>query len=192
MLDRHFRALLAWIKLKRVVDNSFDIIDEVTVFDSLPPANSDTFMQSLLCTTDENYTDAMVFYSSDVQKIGHIDNTGSNATAKYVKSVTSGFVTSIAFGMSTETNVELNAEVVKVGTKIGFHVSLTDQWTKTQTETIEFNVPAGSSAFLYQVIIQCARLRLNNATGKYSYVDHGKFLTNSYKTTDKPLYEDKL
>ncbi len=188
-LCRHYKAVRARTRAASVLDNSFEIIDKVTVFDSLPPANTDTFSQSLLCVSDENYAEAMVFYSSDVQKIGHIDNTGSNAAAKYVKSMTSGFMTSRTVNISTEFNFELNAEVVKAGIKVGFNVSLTDQWTKTQTETIEFNVPAGSSAFLYQVIIQCARLRLDTATGNYSYVDHGKFLTNSYKTTDKPLYE---
>lgn len=191
-LRKHYDAVLAIHRVASVLGNSFDIIDKVTVFDSLPPADIDTFSQSLLCVSDENYAEAMVFYSSDVQKIGYIDNTGSNAEVKYVKSMTSGFMTSRTVDISTEFNFELDSEVVKAGIKVGFNVSLTDQWSKEQTETIEFNVPAGSSAFLYQVIIQCARLRLDTLAGKYSYVDHGKFLTNSYKTTDKPLYENTL
>ena len=62
-------------------------------------------------------------------------------------------------GLSAEINFEINAAVCKVGAKFGFNVSLTDQWSKSQTETISFRIPAGERAFLYQVTILCARLR---------------------------------
>ena len=95
-------------------------------------------------------------------------------------------------GLSAEINFEINAAVCKIGAKFGFNVSLTDQWSKSQTETISFRIPAGERAFLYQVTILCARLRLDTKTGKYSYVEYGKFLTDAYKTSKKPLYEEMI
>lgn len=134
----------------------------------------------------------MVFYSSDLQKVGFIDNTLSEAETTYSKSLTSGFMTQTTVGISAEVNFEISAQVCKVGAKFGFNVSMTDQWSKSQTEAISFHIPAGKRAFLYQVTLLCARLRLDAKTGKYSYVEYGKFLTDAYKTSEKPLYEEDI
>ncbi len=193
MLDKHYAMVIGRHKpVSCICEDSIKIISEVEVFDQLPPASMETFIKSLPCESDTNHADAMVFYAADVQKLGFIDNTLADADATYTKSITSGFMTQTTVGFSMELNFEINAEVVKCGTKFGFNASLTDQWSKTQTDTISFQVPAGKRAFLYQVTMLCARLRLDSATGKYSYVDYGKFLTDAYKTTDKPLYEDKM
>ena len=151
-----------------------------------------TFIKSVPCESDTEHMDVMVFYSADVQKVGFLDNTDSEAAATYTKSLRSGFMTQSTVGFSTEINFEINAEVVKMGAKFGFNTSLTDQWSENQTETISFQVPAGKRAFLYQVTLQCARLRLDTETGKYSYIEYGKFITDAYKTTNDPLYEDSL
>ena len=192
-LNAHYAMAMARVKgACCLLDNPIHIISEVKVYDSLPAAGMDTFINSLPCKTDKEYADVMVFYTSDLQKVGFIDNTLSEAETTYSKSLTSGFVTQSTVGISTEINFEINAKVCKAGAKFGFNVSLTNQWSESQTETISFRIPAGKRAFLYQVTILCARLRLDAKTGKYSYVEFGKFLTDAYKTSEKPLYEENL
>lgn len=173
-------------------NNPIKIVPKIKVFDRLPIASMETYLASLPCEKNTDYSDALVFYSADVQKIGFVDNTLSEADASYSKSITSGFMTQTEVNVSTEINYEINAEVVKLGTTFGFNTSLTNQWSETQSETISFQVPAGKKAFLYQVTLLCARLRQDNKTGKYSYIEYGKFLTDAYKTTNSPLYEDNL
>lgn len=189
-LDKHYAMLLTKNKgALCLLSKSIPIISQIKVYDTLPPANMDTFINSLPCKTDTEYADVMVFYSSDLQKEGYIDNTQSCAETTYTKSLTSGFMTQTTVGISAEINFEINAIAAKFGAKVGFNVSMTDQWNKSQTETISFRVPAGKRAFLYQVTMLCARLRLNSKTGKYSYIEYGKFLTDTYKTSENPLYE---
>ena len=192
-LNAHYAMALARVKgACCLLHNSIPIVSEVTVYDSLPPADMETFINSLPCKTDAEYAEVIVFYSSDLQKVGFIDNSLSDTETTYSKSLTSGFMTQSTVGISAEVNFEINAQVFKAGAKFGFNVSLTDQWSKSQTETISFRIPAGKRAFLYQVTILCARLRLNAKTGKYSYVEYGKFLTDAYKTSEKPLYEGDI
>lgn len=192
-LDRHYAMALARNKgACCLLDRSIPVVSKIEVFDSLPPANMDTFINSLPCETETEHADVWVFYSSDLQKEGFIDNTLSDTETTYSKSMTSGFMTQSTVGISTEINFEISAEVVKAGAKFGFNVSMTDQWSKSQTETISFRIPAGKQAFLYQVTLLCAKLRLNNKTGKYSYIEYGKFLTDAYKTSEKPLYEENV
>lgn len=192
-LDKHYGMALGRNgALNCLLGSSITIVNEAEVFDILPPATMDTFLKSVPCESNTEHADVMVFYSADVQKVGFLDNTGSEASATYTKSLTSGFVTQSTVSFSTEINFEISAEVVKMGAKFGFNTSLTDQWSESQTETISFQVPAGKKAFLYQVTLQCARLRLDSKTGKYSYVEYGKFITDAYKTTNEPLYEDCL
>ena len=189
-LDTHYAMVQARVKgACCLLHNSIPIISEVTGYDSLPSADMDTFINSLPCKTDAEYAEVMVFYSSDLQKVGFIDNILLDTEKTYSKSLTNGFMTQSTVGISAEVNFEINAQVCKVGTKFDFNVSLKDQWSKSQTETIIFRIPAGKRAFLYQGTILCARLRLNAKTGKSSYVEYGKFLTVAYKTSEKPLYE---
>ena len=189
-LNAHYAMIMARTKgASCLLNSSVPIASEVKVYDFLPAADMETFINSLPCITDTEYAEVMVFYSSDLQKVGFIDNTLSETETTYSKSLTSGFMTQTTVGISAEVNFEINATVCKAGAKFGFNVSLTDQWSKSQTETISFRVPAGERAFLYQVTILCARLRLDTKTGKYSYIEYGKFLTDAYKTSEKPLYE---
>jgi len=192
-LNAHYAMVMARTKgASCLLDYSIPITSEVKVYDFLPPADMDTFINSLPCITDTKSAEVMVFYSSDLQKVGFIDNTLSETETTYSKSLTSGFMTQTAVGISAEVNFEINASVCKAGAKFGFNVSLTDQWSESQTEVISFCVPAGERAFLYQVTILCARLRLDTKSGKYSYVEYGKFLTDAYKTSEKPLYEGNI
>ncbi len=192
-LDKHYAMVLARKKgACCLLHNSIPIVSQIKVYDFLPPAVMETFINSLPCKTDTEYAEAMVFYSTDLQKVGFIDNTMSETETTYSKSLTSGFMTQTTVGISAEVNFEINATVFKAGAKFGFNVSLTDQWSHSQTETISFRIPAGEKAFLYQVTILCARLRLDSKTGKYSYIEYGKFLTDAYKTSEKPLYEEDI
>ena len=89
--------------------NSIPSVSKVTVYDSLPLANMDTFINSLPCKMDTEYAEVMVFYSSDLQKVGFIDNTLSETETTYSKSLTSGFMTQTTVGIFAEVNFEINA-----------------------------------------------------------------------------------
>lgn len=93
-LDRHYAMALARNKgACCLLDRSIPVVSKIEVFDSLPPANMDTFINSLPCETETEHADVWVFYSSDLQKEGFIDNTLSDAETTYSKSLTSGFMT---------------------------------------------------------------------------------------------------
>ena len=92
-----------------LVHNSIPSVSKVTVYDSLPLANMDTFINSLPCKMDTEYAEVMVFYSSDLQKVGFIDNTLSETETTYSKSLTSGFMTQTTVGIFAEVNFEINA-----------------------------------------------------------------------------------
>lgn len=193
LLKDHYKKACEHFKLLQMLtSNDFHTDPSVTVFESIPEPSIDVFQNSLPSTATYEYVDAIVFYQSDVQKLGFFDNTQSSAAASYTKSITSGFSTAFTVGLSAEVNFEMSAVVAKFGAKFGFNVSLTNQWTQTQTDTISFQIPAGKKAYLYQVTLLCARLRYYPSKIKYEYVEYGKFLSDAYKTTENPLYEDKM
>ncbi len=193
LLKKHYEKVCNRSRLSQMLtSNTIHVGNSVTVFDSKPEPSAEVFAKSLPSTVTYDYVDAIVFYQADVQKLGFFDNTESSAVASYTKSITSGFSTAFTVGLSAEVNFEMSAAVAKFGAKFGFNVSLTNQWTQTQTDTISFQIPAGKKAYLYQVTLLCARLRYYPGKIKYEYVEYGKFLSDAYKTTENPLYEDKM
>jgi len=193
ILLKHYNAVKAIYKgVNSLIAQSFQIVSEVQVFNSLPAACEDTFIASLPCESDQDSADVIVLYKGDLQKIGILDNSHSASQSTFTKTMTSGFLMSSTIGFSHQINFEVNAEVVKFGTSISYNISMTEQWSKQNTETISFTVPANQKAYLYQVTILCARLRLDSKTATYRYIDYGKFDTNAYVTSDTPLYENNM
>ncbi len=185
LLHRHVRDLDNGYLVNLLAAQGIHVVTEVTTFDSLPPANNDTFSKSMYNGCDEDYAYALVFYKADMQKIGELDNTESDAEDTYSRSITRGFSEITSIQISSELSFELGGTMEKFGMKIGFSVSLTKEWSQSETITVSFTVPGRKKASFYQVFINCAKLRLDRETGKMKYVEYGRLQTDSYKTLDR-------
>ncbi|HEX5308212.1 MAG TPA: hypothetical protein VFW38_03940 [Solirubrobacteraceae bacterium] len=159
----------------------------VQIFDKLPPADADTFSKALPLLATTNYEQAMVLYAPDLENIGSIDNTTSQATTSYSETVTTGFVFSTTQTLSIEASAEVTIEVVKASLTIGFSISFTETWSSEKATTIGFSVPPGEKAFTYRGYLCTAILQYSAATGKYSYGQTGRFLTPILATSKQPL-----
>lgn len=160
---------------------------KLKIFDALPPADADTFRQSLPTLSNTDVLQAIVLYAPNLQNVGSIDNTTSAATTTYSQSVTSGFTFSTTQTFSAQLAVEASIEVVKASLTVGFSLSFTEEWSKSKTTTIEFSVPPGKLAFTYQGYLLTALLQFDASSGKYSYLSTARFLTDVLATSEAPL-----
>jgi hypothetical protein len=160
---------------------------KLTIFEKLPPATADTFGRSLptLATTD--HLQAITLYAPDLQAIGSIDNTTSQATTTYSQSLTSGFTFSTTQTFSSQLSAEVSIEVVKASLTLGFSLSFTETWEKSTTTTIGFSVAPGSKAFTYQGYLLAAVINFDAKTGSYSYLSTARCMTDVLATSDVPL-----
>jgi hypothetical protein len=173
-------------------ENAFQAIprrSKVTIFDARPPATEDTFTKSLPKKATEKELQAIVLYAPNLQNVGSIDNTNSDTTTEYSKSVTSGFTFSTSQQLSVEASFEASAEVIKAGLKVGFSISFTEEWSESTTETMSFSVPPGKKAFTYQGYLMAQILSYDASSGVYTYKDVARFLTNILATSPVPLVD---
>ena len=169
-------------------DSAIPFNPEVKIYDALPPEIKDTFIHSLpLEQTKNNIISCMVLYAPDLENIGCIDNRNSEGQAQYSKTITSGFT--FTFGQKISAGLKYSAGTLltKAEFSASIEISFTEQWNKSQSETITFSVPKNAVAYLYQGYLQCAVLEFNTDTFKYSYKETGRFLSNIIKTTPKPI-----
>lgn len=172
--------------------NVFDAIPprnkEIKIYDSLPPANQDTFDHGLPLIAKDGYVDVIIMYAPDLQSVGSIDNSDSDGQANYSKSITSGFTFSMSQKISTSASFAAGVVFAKGKFTIGLEFSFTEQWNNSQTETIAFTVPARKKAFTYQGYVLSRKLRFFPEDGSFKYVEsEGRFLTNILKTSDTPI-----
>ena len=78
-------------------------------------------------------------------------------------------------------------EVVKAGLSIGLSLSFTEEWSKSTTETISFEVPPGEMAFLYQGYLLASVLTFDGATGNYSFGEAARCLSPVLVTASQPI-----
>lgn len=163
---------------------------EVEIFDVLPPANNDTFIKSLpLVQTEDDKISVMVLYTPDLEDVGCIDNTNSSGAATYSKSITSGFSIESTQLFNYTTNFSAGVGVVKGGISTSFEISFTEQYNRSQTETVTFSVPSGERAFLYQGYMKSMILEYNIRTFSYEYKEPGRFTTNMITTATDPIVQ---
>ena len=170
----------------------FDVIPpkkrKLKIFNALPLPNEDTFLQGLPLIAKDEFVDVMVLYSPNLQSVGTLDNSGSDVQSSYSKSITSGFTFSTSQKISASTELEAGVVFAKGKVSIGFELSFTEQWNKSQTETITFTAPPGKLAYTYQGYVLSRTLRYSPETFSYKYVDsEGRFLTNILKTSPEPI-----
>lgn len=125
---------------------------QVTIYDSKPSITRDVYEHSIPIEAHAEYSDVMVFFHADVEMIAEIDNTQSDASTTYSRSITEGFSSSVGMGMSFEVGWEISAEIVKTNIKFGINISLTEEWSNSRTETVTFTVLPRQKAYLYQAI----------------------------------------
>lgn len=161
---------------------------QVEIFESLPPENNDTFIKSLPLEQTENHImSVMVLYAPDLQNVGIIDNTNSDAATTYSKTITSGFT--FAAGQKISAGAKFSAGTIfsKAELNVNLEISFTEQWNNSQSETIAFSVHKNAKAYLYQGLLNCALLEFNIKTGTYEYKEYGEFLTNLLRTSAEPI-----
>ncbi len=163
----------------------------IKIFPKLPPADANTFNNSLIVNSTEQYTEVAVLYEPDLQAVGVLDNTESEASSSYSKTVTTGFSFTASQSINISTTVGVNFEVVTASFTFGVTISFSETTTKSTAVTIQANVPAGKKAFLYQGTLNTIVLRLNDATGDYHYMSAGRYLTDALTTSRTPLTVQK-
>lgn len=176
-------------KPKKLMQKMMPIHSEITVFDSLPEPSKDVFSKAVPLESKGDIMSALVLYSPDLENIGMFDNSDSDATSQYSKTVTSGFMFSTSEKIGSNVSCEIGCQFAKVGVSINMEMSMTEQWNETQSETISFNVPGRQKAYLYQCYIHAAVLHYDLNTFKFYYETSGRFLTNVVKTSDKSLID---
>lgn len=162
--------------------------NKVQVYDKKPSPSAEVFDVSLPVDVKSDCSDVLVFYNSDIELIAELDNSDSDASTSYSRSITEGFSASVGVGLSFEMGWEISAKIVKTNVKFGINISFTAEWSNSRTETIKIDVPAHKRAYLYQAVIKCQKMRLDHRTGKLEYIGkEGKLNTDTYKTTDSIL-----
>jgi len=159
----------------------------VKIFDAQPPADEDTFRHSLPLVPKTNFQDVIVMYAPDLQNIGSIDNTKSQVTTTFEKSITTGFTFSTGQTIGTEAKFDVSAIVATAEVSVSFSLSFTEEWSKSTTESMSFSVPPGEKAFTYQGTVVAARLRFDSGKGTFTYLDKARCLTTVLATTTDPI-----
>jgi hypothetical protein len=174
-------------------ENSFLAIPpkptKVQIFTARPPATEDTFLKSLPKIATQDRLQAIVLFAPNVQLVGSIDNSNSDVTTTYEKSVTTGFTFSMAQQLSVEANFEAGVVIAKGGVKIGLSFTFTEEWSKSSTESMSFSVPPGKMAFTYQGYLQAQILEYDASKDTYSYKESARVLSNVLATSRTPLVD---
>lgn len=190
-LDEDYNAVKAQFGAFHI--SGIPIKKSIKIYDKQPPANEDTFQNSLKTTAKATYMDALVLFSPDLQLIGTVDNNDSEVTTSYTKSVTTGFTFSSTQSFGIEAGFEAGIVLVKGSLKVSFSISFTEQYSKQSTESVNFSVPAGKKAFLYQGTLRSRILRYDPSApngGSYTYMGLSSFLSEIFATNNKPVVGD--
>lgn len=162
---------------------------KVQIFTARPAPTEDTFLKSLPKVATQEKLQAIVMFAPDLQLIGSIDNTNSEVTTTYEKSVTSGFTFTMGQELSISANFEADVVVAKVGGSIGLSFTFTEEWSSSTTESMSFEVPAGKKAFTYQGYLMAQILEYDASSGTYTYKEAARLLSNVLATSAIPLVD---
>lgn len=160
---------------------------KVTIFDKRPPAIEDTFVNSLPVLATAEELKVIVLFAPNLQNVGTIDNTNSDVTTTYEKSITSGFTFSMAQQLSVEANFEAGVVFAKGEFKVGLTFTFTEEWSSSTTETMSFSVPGGKKACTYQGYLMAQILSYSAKSGTYTYKETARLLSNILATSAAPI-----
>ena len=160
---------------------------KVKIYDSRPAPTNESFLHGLPMLADKGCARVLILHSPNLNEVGMIDNTGSDATCSYSIGVSSGFTQGSSLSIGEEIYMEGGCEFVKVGVKISMNMTFTTESTITKSETTTYEVPGKSMAFLYQGYLQYSILSMDITSGELKYLENGKYLSNLIKTSTTPL-----
>lgn len=188
ILDRDYKFVTSHNGYLLSVDGIPPRNKKVIIFPALPPANQDSFDQGLPLIAKDDFVDVLILYAPDLESVGSVDNSDSDVTTSYSKSLTSGFTFSMSQGITSGAEFEVGAVFAKGKFSISMTLTFTETWNTSQTETINFSVPGKKKAFLYQGFLMARKLRFSPKDQTFSYVESdGRFLTNVLKTANEPI-----
>lgn len=189
ILDKHTKFLSN--SICSLVSEMYEIPPKthtVEIFKDLPTPSYDTFYKGIpQLNTGGATVDALILYTANLDEMGIIDNSTSDASCSYSISLTTGFTNSESISVGEELYMEAGCDILKVGAKITLSATFTKETSKSHSETITYEVPAKTIAHLYQGFIQYAVLSMNLTTGALRYSNKGKYMTNLIKTSPTPL-----
>ncbi len=159
----------------------------VEIYATRPPADATTFRRSLPLVADSQKAQVIVLFAPDLQSIGSVDNTRSQATSTYEKSVSTGFTFSMSQEINVSSEFEAGIVIAKGKVTVGFSLSFTEEWNTTTTETLSFAVPPGELAFTYQGTLRSQILEYDPAVDRYTYRSQARFLSPVMATTNEPI-----
>jgi hypothetical protein len=166
----------------------FTVDKKLEIFKVRPELSKHSFDSGIPLQATAERMESIILYTPDMQSIGAIDNTASDATTTYAKSVTTGFTFGVSTTISVETSLEATVEFVKVGLKVTSSITISSQWSTSVTETMQFFVPAGKMAFTYQGYIWSEIMVYRQ--GNYTWsteAGRARCLTNILATSRVPL-----
>jgi hypothetical protein len=166
---------------------------KLTIFDTEPAPNADTYAQGLPATTTQYTGASVILFSPDLQIVASFDNTGSDVTSTFETSVSKGFTFGMTQGLSITAAVEVSIEVVKASVSTTFSMSFSEEWNTTTTKTITFSCPPKTKAFVYQGTLMSKILVFDAGTGKYSWSGAaGRALTEVLASRNQPYTQPSL
>ena len=160
----------------------------LTIFPTMPPEVQDTFSKGVPALGTNNQQIALILFSPNLQIVGSMDNSNSDATCSYQLSVSTGFTFSATESFSISEKVGVSIEIVTEEVTTTFALSFTQQWNTTRTETMTFNCPAGKKAFVYQGTLMSRQLAFNAQTGQFAWTSApASVLTELLLTSRTPI-----
>jgi hypothetical protein len=164
---------------------TFGAPPQLEIYASQPPATQSSWERGIALgagTTNRH----LILFAPTFQTLCGIDNTDSDADATYSRSVTVGFTYTESLTLGIETTIEASVQFVKFSLTLSTTMSFSSQWSTSETETVQFSVPAGKKAFLHQGYI-LSRVLAFDGTGYAWERDTARCLTTSVVTTHIPL-----
>ncbi len=187
VLDKHVDFLKTLITANQGDLAGIPNVDKLIIFPERPAACIETFRHGLPLLSKGQEARVLVLYSPNLNQVGMIDNTGTQATCSYSIALTTGFTQGESKSISSELSLEAGCEFMKAGFKISMNMTFYSESTQTREETVCYQVPADAKAYLYQGYVRYSTLCLNITTRALTYREDGLYLNNFVKTSTKPL-----
>lgn len=161
---------------------------ELKIFSELPPTTESTFNAGVPSTANQQEMLSIILFSPNLQLIASLDNTQSKVTSSYTTSVTTGFTFSSTQSLSITEDIGVNIEIVTEKTSITFALSVTEQWSKSTTQSMTFSCPPGEMAYVYQGTLMSRVLAFEANSAEYKwYTPTSRALTHVLVTKPEPI-----
>lgn len=160
---------------------------KIKVFDKRPTTLDKSVWEAGIILQSTDKAPSVILYKPSFESVCAFDNTGSDASSTFSKSVTTGFTFTQSITIGVEASLEASVEFIKASLKMSTSITFTSQWSKTITETMLFTVPAGKRAYAYQGFIYSEILDFDGTNYNWRTGGKAKCLTSALTTTASPI-----